>query len=466
VWVANSVDGTISRLDPGTVEVTDTIDVGGSPVDVAVGDDSVWVAANDGGATEDDPDLRIGLITVCEGAYGLTSEPSVAGAELPLLARGATRAGARSTEGVTGATVAGKTVELDLGCGDQTGETALAETRRLVEQTGVDILIGPNYIGEGLAIKEYARAHPEVTFVATSPAQALTLHDPASNLFRFGTDGAQLMAGLGAYAYHDLGWRRAVTVADDQSFDYPQVAGFVAEFCALGGTVEQVWVPPGQQSSQSFYASLPQDADGFVAAGFVLSVLGLVNAVPALHGNLADKVVGGILAANLEVIGSQANRFVGVAYGMSVPGMTGPPSPEQRAWNRYVREYSKAFPEYAALAPSVFPITHTNAMESVLRALEAVDGDLSDEQEAFQSALARTELDAPNGHIRLDEDRQAVAPNYLQRVAKTKQGLTMRTHETLEDVEQTFNGYFGSSTPLGRDTIECRKGDPPAWARG
>jgi branched-chain amino acid transport system substrate-binding protein len=465
VWVANAVDGTVSRIDPGTVEIAETIAVEGSPVDVAAGTDAVWVVTDDGAAPEaHDGDIRIGLITVCEGAYGLTSEPSIAGAELPLLRRGATLAGPRSTDGVTGATVAGKEVRLVLGCGDQTGETALAETRRLVEQAGVDVLIGPNYIGEGLAVKEYAREHPEVTFVATSPAQALTLHEPAPNVFRFGPDGAQLMAGLGAYAYNELGWRKAVTVADDQSFDYTQVAGFVAEFCALGGTVEQVWVPSAQQSSASYYAGLPKDADGYVAAGFVLNVLGFVNALPDLRGSLADKVVGGILSSNLEVVGSQADRFIGVMYAMNVPGLAGPTTPEQQAWNRYVREYSTTFPDYAALAPSVFPIAHTNAMEAVLQALEAVEGDLSEEQARFQSALAATEFDAPNGSVRLDAKRQGISPNYLQRVVKTPSGqLAMRTEKTLTDVEQTFNGAFTDALALGRDTIACKRGEPPPW---
>jgi branched-chain amino acid transport system substrate-binding protein len=369
VWVANAIDGTVSRIDTETVEVAETIDVEGSPVDVAVGDDAVWVVANeapsatDGGSSDE---VKIGILTICDGYYGLTSEPSIAGAELPLLQRGATLTGARPGDGVTGATVAGKTVRLFFGCGDQTGETALSETRRLVEQVGVDVVIGPGYIGEGLAIKEYARNHSDVAFVATSLAQAATLHDPVPNLFRFTPDGAQLIAGLGAYAYNKLGWRKAVTIADDQSIDYTQVAGFVAEFCALGGTVEHVWVPSARQTSPSYYARLPQDADGYVAAGFILNVLGFVNAAPDLRGNLADKVVGGALSANLEVIGSQANRFVGVVYGMSVPGTSGPPSPEQRAWNQYVGELSTTFPDYKALAPSAFPIWHTNAMEAVL----------------------------------------------------------------------------------------------------
>ncbi|HEX4747801.1 MAG TPA: protein kinase [Gaiellaceae bacterium] len=465
VWVANTIDGTVSRVDPAAVEVVATIDVDGSPADVAVGDDAVWVAAHAGVATagDDADEILIGLITVCEGAYGLTSEPSIAGAELPLLRRGATLAGAGVADGVTGASLAGKPVKLFFGCGDQTGETALAETRRLVEQVGVDVLIGPNYIGEGLAVKEYARDHSDVTFVATSPAQALTLDNPVTNLFRFGPDGAQLMAGLGAYAYKDLGWRRAVTVADDQSFDYTQVAGFVAEFCALGGTVEQVWVPPSQQASPAFYAQLPQDVDGYLAAGFVLNTLGFVNAIPRLKGSLSDEVVGGILSSDLEVIGSEADRFVGVVYAMNVPGTVGRSAPEQRGWNRYVREYSETFPDYAALATSVFPIAHTNAMEAILRALEAVEGDLSDRQFRFQSALARTEFEAPNGWIRLDTQRQSIAPNYLQRVVKTPSGLAMRTEKTLHDVEQTFNGAFPVSTTLTRDSIECRPGNAPPW---
>ena len=46
VWVANSVDHTISRIDPRTNAVVETIDVGARPEDVTVDDDAVWVAAD------------------------------------------------------------------------------------------------------------------------------------------------------------------------------------------------------------------------------------------------------------------------------------------------------------------------------------------------------------------------------------------------------------------------------------
>jgi peptide/nickel transport system substrate-binding protein len=48
VWVANSLDGTVSRIDPRTNTVVETIPVEGSPVAVAVGPRSVWIASRDG----------------------------------------------------------------------------------------------------------------------------------------------------------------------------------------------------------------------------------------------------------------------------------------------------------------------------------------------------------------------------------------------------------------------------------
>jgi YVTN family beta-propeller protein len=44
VWVANGLDGTLSRIDPGTNRVVQTIGVGNGPTAVAYGLGSVWVA--------------------------------------------------------------------------------------------------------------------------------------------------------------------------------------------------------------------------------------------------------------------------------------------------------------------------------------------------------------------------------------------------------------------------------------
>jgi len=49
VWVVDSLDDTVVRIDPGTQSVTQTIPVGHSPTAVAFGAGSVWVANSDDG---------------------------------------------------------------------------------------------------------------------------------------------------------------------------------------------------------------------------------------------------------------------------------------------------------------------------------------------------------------------------------------------------------------------------------
>jgi YVTN family beta-propeller protein len=41
--VANSADGTVSRIDPTTGDVTETIEVGNRPEQIAVSSGTVWV---------------------------------------------------------------------------------------------------------------------------------------------------------------------------------------------------------------------------------------------------------------------------------------------------------------------------------------------------------------------------------------------------------------------------------------
>jgi virginiamycin B lyase len=43
VWVANTGDGTLARIDPATNEVVETIEIGNAPAGIAVADGFVWV---------------------------------------------------------------------------------------------------------------------------------------------------------------------------------------------------------------------------------------------------------------------------------------------------------------------------------------------------------------------------------------------------------------------------------------
>jgi branched-chain amino acid transport system substrate-binding protein len=409
--------------------------------------------------------IRIGVLADCEGLYGFARDASYAGAELPLIQRGARLLGSDPSDGISQTEVAGRKIQLLFGCGDDTTQTALSEARLMVEQLGVDILIGPTLNGESLTLKEYARQRPETTFVDTvASVQSLTLDDPAQNVFRFSYDGAQLSAGLGAYAYRTLGWRTAVTVAQQQGVfgggdEYTQVAGFVAEFCALGGrVVKRVWSAPGEVSA---YAA-GNRADGF----FVADPVNFETEFGALRGSLAKRILGGIFMGSALVSPELQQRLVGVVTGGSDPFASAPP------WRDYFAALAKAFPGLEAATPllavqNTFPVLYYDAMAAVITALEHVNGDLSGGEHRFQAALASVRLESPIGLIRLDQNRQAILPNYLGQYQRNASGeIVYRTIRVAPDVDQSFGGYFRTNGPLPSESYPpCRRHDPPSWAR-
>src|SRR4029079_8839377 len=144
--------------------------------------------------------------------------------------------------------VGARRVELVLGC-QETGEhlVYIEEARRLIEAEHVDVVMG----GSSVVTRDVAHRYPGAIFVSTFwDEQEVTLRRPAANLFRFTPDYAQQEAGLGAYAYNNLGWRRASIVAGVGNPGWAGAAAFTAEFCSLGGTVAAtVYAGSGAESA-------------------------------------------------------------------------------------------------------------------------------------------------------------------------------------------------------------------------
>ena len=109
-------------------------------------------------------------------------------------------------DGWTGGSINGHPLKLvGVGCSNDRADTAIKETKRLMEQLGADIMIGPLSGDESIAVANYAKQHPTKTFVdGSAGAQDTTLKVRAPNFFRFNGDGAQWNAGLGDLAYNKL----------------------------------------------------------------------------------------------------------------------------------------------------------------------------------------------------------------------------------------------------------------------
>src|SRR2546423_9941276 len=288
--------------------------------------------------------IKFGLLSTCQGPFAPFYPETTAGARTALIQLlGAKPAGTGATSPVTGAKIGGHPIQLVFGCSNAQPDVALKEARRLVEQLKVNILLGPLSGDEGIAVANYSKKQPNTTFVnGTSGAQDTTLHVRSPNFFRFTTDGAQWMAGLGTYAYKTLGWRNAVVISDDYSFPYTQAAGVVAEFCSLGGNItKRIWPPLGTKDYSGFITQIPRSGvDGFLMAVGGTGTVAFVKDFEGLAGNVSKKMVGGSVTIDPTAVSALGDRLPGVAAGRANPHAAPRPPPRT-----YADENTKKHPK-------------------------------------------------------------------------------------------------------------------------
>jgi branched-chain amino acid transport system substrate-binding protein len=354
-----------------------------------------------------------------------------------------------------GGKVAGKTIEIVKGSSDASPDSAVQAARKLVEQDGVKVMIGPLSGDEGLAIKEYAKTKPDVTILnGASAAQDTTLRDPAPNFFRFSTDGAQWMAGLGDYAYNVKGYHNVATVAEDYSFPYTQVFGFMAEFCKAGGHVpSKSWVPIGTKDFSSVIATIPADVDAiYVALGGADAVNFLTQYQQA--GGTAP-LVGGSITVDQTVLTTKG-RIHDVVKGTPAAGPTADSldTPEWKAFSAAYAKQEGAFP-----SPSLFAHAYYVNMKAALLALDKVGGDVSDGGKKLREVLSGLSFDSPTGKVSLDKNRNGIANIYITEVTEKPDGtLYNKLVKTVEQVNQTLGipeKEFLALGKVSRDNPSC-----------
>lgn len=392
-------------------------------------------------AMAEDGSIKIGLLATFEGPFTVLGEDS--------------ERGAMTAIEENGGKVAGKTIEVVKGSSDASPDSAVRAARKLVEQDGVKVLIGPLSGDEGIAVKDYAKTQPGVTFInGSSAAQDTTLRNPAENFFRFSTDGAQWMAGLGTYAFNDKGYKKAAVVAEDYSFPYTQVFGFMAEFCKAGGTVpSKSWVPIGNKDFSSVIAAIPDDVDAIYVA------LGGADAVNFLtqyqqSGGTAP-LIGGSITVDQTVLTSQGKlREVLIGTPSAGPVADTNDTPE---WKAFVEAYKKqpnAFP-----SPSLFAHAYYVNTKAALAALEEVGADVSDDGKKLREALSKLTIDTPTGKVSLDKNRNATADIYLTEVTEGSDGnLYNKLVKVVPQVNQTLGIAEDEFMKLGavsRDNPSC-----------
>jgi branched-chain amino acid transport system substrate-binding protein len=369
-------------------------------------------------------DIKIGLLATLEGPFAAGGQDGMRGAELAVKAHGGM--------------IAGKKIVLIKASSDAKPDVAVAATRKLVEQDKVDIMVGPLSGSEGIAVKNYSKSQPNVTFInGSSGAQQTTLQDPSPNFFRFNSDGAQWMVGLGEYAFKK-GYKKMALIAEDYSFPYSQVHGFMVGYCKAGGRVtHKAWVPLGAKDYSSVIARLPKDVDALLV---VLGGSDAVNFLTQYEQAGGDKpLVGGSITVDQTVLnfkGKRRDALLGTPTAGPIADNLDTPE-----WKKFVADYKASYKD-GFPSPSLFAWAYYVNMKGALEGLEAVKGDLSDGQKKYREALAKVEVKGPTGVIKLDSNRQAIGTSFITEVAKGPDGVFFnKVVSTVPNVNQ----YLGMS---------------------
>ncbi len=389
--------------------------------------------------------LKIGVTATLEGTYTVLGEDGMRGFNVALKERG----------GVVG----GKEVEVIVGSTDASPDSAVRAARKLVEQDEVDVLIAPLSGSEGIAIRDYAKTQPDMTFInASSGAQETTYVNPSENFFRFNLDGAQWQAGLGEYIYNEKGYRTIATVGEDYSFIYTQVFGLALEFCNLGGEItERFWVPLGTKDFASVIAALPDDVDAIYLGLGGGDAVNFLNQYQQAGGEAA--LIGGSIMVDQTVLSSKGSAKEALVGTVAASGQGD--TWEDEGWQGFVKAYQDAFPpEERFPGPSLLATSYYNAASAVFNALDEVGGDLSGGHDQFREVLANMQLDAPNGTITLDENRQAIGTNFVTEVVEDEEGnLVSKVVKVVENVNQTLGMDPEKFATIGlpaREVPECK----------
>ena len=112
---------------------------------------AVFAALGFAGSAVAQQTVKIGLLATLEGPFAAGGQDGMRGAEMAV----------RERKGM----VAGKKIEIIKASSDAKPDVAVNATRKLVEQDKVDIMVGPLSGGEGIAVKDYAKTQPNITFI-------------------------------------------------------------------------------------------------------------------------------------------------------------------------------------------------------------------------------------------------------------------------------------------------------------
>jgi branched-chain amino acid transport system substrate-binding protein len=327
-------------------------------------------------------------------------------------------------------TVAGRKIELIVEDEGDNPSTAVTKARKLITQDNVHLASGVFMTSAAYAVAPVFDAAKVPLMISVSAGDDLTQRKRVKYVTRFAPTGGEIGHAAGDYAYNKLGWRKAAILGFDYAWGYENAGGFQRVFEELGGKViQKTYAPVATADFGPYIANLKRDADGLFDVVTGAASVRLLKALRA--SGLMDKwkvLIPGT-GTDETLLPAIADSGLGVISFYHYSGAI--KSPENEKFAEEVRKQLKKEPSLG------IALCYT-AGEWLLKAIEAINGDVENKEKLLQAITSVELTKTIRGPMKMDKYGHGVQNMYVRRVDKVGAGY----QNTVIDTYPMFGQFY------------------------
>jgi branched-chain amino acid transport system substrate-binding protein len=305
-------------------------------------------------------------------------------------------------------TVAGKKIELIIEDSATSVDTAVLKAKKLVEQDGVKIIIGPLMGDAHLALSPYTA---EKKVLITSLINGMWETVGKGNYLVYPTTVDAQTYPFGTYCFEKLGYKTAVVVHADYAGKAGYANGWIAGFEAAGGKVVQVVKPPVGTTDYSPFISSLQDANADVVM-YALEGPGAVGKFIYQYNEAGKKKPLVTITMDGDYSPPMLNELKDILVG--IKGESTYTWKLDNAENKKFVEGIKA--KWNGMPPMSEQQNAYALTKAILAGLAATKGD--DTLSVLFPAITSSTINTPAGPLKWDPSGVAICPMYVTTAEK------------------------------------------------